>query len=91
MKHRVEFLPDYTETLTKLYQSDEFNPGQLIIEVKLAFALDDFNYIVQEIDLMPKLRLKKRETYDDRLKSMMYVGGFEETYAFSLFQIIIYN
>ncbi|EJW77713.1 hypothetical protein WUBG_11378, partial [Wuchereria bancrofti] len=46
LKHRVEFVPHYTETLTKLYQSDEFNWGQLKIEIKLAFALNDFNYII---------------------------------------------
>ncbi|CAG9540127.1 unnamed protein product [Cercopithifilaria johnstoni] len=73
LKHRVEYIPRYDETLTKLYQSDEFNPGQLKIEIKLAFALDDFNYIISDVNINPLLCLEPGSGIDERLKSLAFV------------------
>ncbi|VDK87705.1 unnamed protein product [Litomosoides sigmodontis] len=79
LKHRVEFVPHYTETLTKLYESDEFNPGQLKIEIKLAFALDSFNYVVPEINLNPLLRLEPDQATDERMEALIFVGRTDGT------------
>uniref|UniRef100_A0A0R3RKD0 BTB domain-containing protein n=1 Tax=Elaeophora elaphi TaxID=1147741 RepID=A0A0R3RKD0_9BILA len=80
LKHRVEFVPHYTETLTKLYQNDEFNPGQLKIEIKLAFALNDFDYIVPEIDLKPLLRLEPYGRDDERLNALQFIQKINQLY-----------
>ncbi|VDK80240.1 unnamed protein product [Onchocerca ochengi] len=72
-KYRVEYVPHYTEKLMELYREEEFSPGQLNIEMRLAFASDDFNYIISKVDLNPLLKLEPESTTDKRLKAMLFV------------------
>ncbi|VDM98953.1 unnamed protein product [Thelazia callipaeda] len=67
LEHRVEYVPEYTDKLTELYENDEFNPGLLKIEVKVAFALVDFLYTKPEIE--PKLNLMEEEN-DERIAAL---------------------
>ncbi|VDP18016.1 unnamed protein product [Onchocerca flexuosa] len=78
LKHRVEYLPHYSEKLMELYRDEEFNPGQLNIEIRLAFALNDFNYIVSKVDLNPLLKLEPESKTDRRLKRMPFAEENDE-------------
>uniref|UniRef100_A0A915PLV4 BTB domain-containing protein n=1 Tax=Setaria digitata TaxID=48799 RepID=A0A915PLV4_9BILA len=79
LKHRVEFVPNYAETLAELYQSDEFNDGQLKIEIRLAFALQDFIYIVPDIDLDPLISIETQYVDDERLQSSLFIRQITKT------------
>uniref|UniRef100_A0A8R1Y3T2 Uncharacterized protein n=1 Tax=Onchocerca volvulus TaxID=6282 RepID=A0A8R1Y3T2_ONCVO len=87
-KYRVEYVPHYTEKLMELYREEEFSPGQLNIEIRLAFASDDFNYIISKVDLNPLLKLEPESTTDKRLKAMLFV---EENVALYVYLNFYFN
>ncbi|VIO97942.1 Uncharacterized protein BM_BM17741 [Brugia malayi] len=93
LNHRVEFVPHYTETLTKLYENDEFNWGQLKIEIKLAFAINDFNYVVPKVNLFPLLQLKPQDETDERFKAFKFVEKAAEPFYYveCIDETLLYN
>lgn len=80
LKHRVEFVPQYNDELAKIYESDEFNLGQIKIEVKLAFSVDDFDFILPAIDINPPLKLAPKNAEDDRLQALKFVAKINLVY-----------